>query len=66
MSRTLRLRSEDERDMDMIVVGGSKRRSVRGSIYTDGEEERKLMSGGSGGGPEGKRRTGVWGVGGWV
>ncbi|KAI5380554.1 hypothetical protein AA0119_g4726 [Alternaria tenuissima] len=46
--------------------GGSKRRSVRGSIYTDGEEERKLMSGGSGNGPGGKRRTGVWGVGGWV
>ena len=48
---------------------GGKRSSVRGSvrsIYAE-DEERKLMSGGSGqGGAEGKRRTGVWGQGAWI
>jgi hypothetical protein len=43
---------------------GSKRRSVRGSVYVVEEEETKLMSGGNG--TEGNRRTGVWGLGRWV
>jgi hypothetical protein len=49
--------------------GAGKRSSVRASVrsvYAE-DEERKLMSGGSGGGAaEGKRRTGVWGEGRWI
>ena len=50
--------------------GGGKRSSVRASVRSvyAGDEERKLMSGGSGGATEaeGKRRTGVWGEGRWI
>ncbi|KAL6703711.1 hypothetical protein ACN47E_009405 [Coniothyrium glycines] len=49
----------------IVDRGGVEKRSVRMSLYADGEDE-SLMSGANGDGSARKKKRGVWGLGRWV